>query len=138
MFFSSVKRFTFLSDLLTQNTYQYGDTTMQHQDTIDLQPSISNLLPYHSEGETRMKSGSAAVNWCKRFASLLLVLLIAMPPGFARAERTGRNVRVGWYESPFNISSVFFQKPVSLQQSSAGGASRRGSNVSPFSKLGGS
>ena len=36
------------------------------------------------------------------------------------------------------FSSVFFQKPVSLQQSSAGGASRRGSNVSPFSKLGGS
>ena len=35
-------------------------------------------------------------------------------------------------------SSVFFQKPVSLQQSYAGGASSKGSNMNPFSILGGS
>ena len=49
-----------------------------------------------------MKSGSTAIHGIKRFALLLLVFFIATPPGLARAERTARNVRVGWYESPFN------------------------------------
>ena len=53
-----------------------------------------------------MRTGSAGIHWMKRFALLLLVLLIAAPPIASRTERETRNVRVGWYESPFNATDA--------------------------------
>ena len=51
-----------------------------------------------------MNSRKTAIYYFKRIVLLLLILLIAVPPSLAQAERTTRNVRVGWYESPFNTT----------------------------------
>ena len=45
----------------------------------------------------------------RRFAALLLCFVVVVAlllPITAQAQETGKTVRVGWYESPFNITDA--------------------------------
>ena len=56
-----------------------------------------------------MKSGSVAFCRFRRAVSLLICLFlgIMMIPHIAHAREDGKVVRVGWYESPFNMTDSF-------------------------------
>ena len=61
-----------------------------------------------------MRTLKSKTAYTRRFAALLLCFFLAAAlilPLSANAESASKTVRVGWYESPFNITDALGRRP---------------------------